>query len=486
MSGSKRTENILKELVESEARYISQMELGLFKYKEPIEKDDKHIIGSEDLRKMFMYYQDIIEFNKQLLREFKDYLEKGELIKYVGTVFIANENHFNVYIKYFKASTKRQEVYGRIVNNLQQNFYLRSIQETEYKKGIQLQSLDSYLILPVQRLPRYQMLLIQLIQSIQMNSSPLQLITLINHQVRENDNTEQLTESSKRKTSKLFNKRRVSICVAPKFSIPSRASPASLSCQKLSRNISSQQLSSFSIIQPNQKEDNSSINQKEESLIEELTPIKVNNIKMDQSCQVGLFPQIEKPLLGRESSAPSLINRTRSNVCVELLQNEREIILQECHEAIQIITTKTNECNRAVVDEEQKIHDKNYRNEMNLKYQTEFNLPEKQFVAFEKVKWWLDDKALDGNFVLLTDSCFIESVTQTRIILYLEELQINVIKGGGQLELLYNDIDVIIGFTDETKWKKLILDQKIKHLEHKEERVGFFGTVMKLTGLLFE
>eukprot|EP01080_Neovahlkampfia_damariscottae_P011234 gene11234-4054_t len=167
----------VQEILTTENTYVKQLNMLETFFMIPIRESlskPSSILPPEDYTNIFVDLEMIIRVNDELLSSLKDWFRyKGYLKDEVpikkdadkltlGSIFLkltpflkSYKNYCSKYETNFKVLTERRQKYKPFKKFLEKN---------ELTPQVQFQSLDSFLILPVQRIPRYNMLLGEVIK----------------------------------------------------------------------------------------------------------------------------------------------------------------------------------------------------------------------------------------------------------------------------------------------------------------------------------
>ena len=106
-----------------------------------------------DVSDIFSTLEIIVELNRGLLTDLKDRLAQWPSVQRFGDLFLRMGPILRLYSGYIRNFDVAQRV---LVEKRQNALFVEFLDECEKKAG---QPLDSFLIMPIQRLPRYQMLM---------------------------------------------------------------------------------------------------------------------------------------------------------------------------------------------------------------------------------------------------------------------------------------------------------------------------------------
>eukprot|EP01080_Neovahlkampfia_damariscottae_P005869 gene5869-9697_t len=162
-------EQVIKEILSTEQKYVKDLETVLVVYKEPLSKAND-IISITTVNQIFKNLNVILNINKNLLKQFTDYYD--DFVKLngfysggisAGKIFLKLAPFLKTYTDYCNnyenvATTIRNE---RKTNKKFDEFLAKLERNHKQSQGL---GLTSYLITPVQRIPRYSLLLRELIK----------------------------------------------------------------------------------------------------------------------------------------------------------------------------------------------------------------------------------------------------------------------------------------------------------------------------------
>eukprot|EP01102_Stenamoeba_stenopodia_P017783 TRINITY_DN6425_c0_g2_i1.p1 TRINITY_DN6425_c0_g2~~TRINITY_DN6425_c0_g2_i1.p1 ORF type:complete len:589 (-),score=137.95 TRINITY_DN6425_c0_g2_i1:35-1801(-) len=158
----KHRNSVAREILETENSYVTSLQMLLDMYISPlrksIEKGDP-IIGEEDLKAIFSTVELIYNLNKTLLSDIEKRLSGWTDSTLIGDIFLQFAPMFKLYSDYVKN-------YGGAMVHLQ-NLTERSRRFANFLKDAaavnrQVLGIHTFLIMPVQRLPRYILLITDL------------------------------------------------------------------------------------------------------------------------------------------------------------------------------------------------------------------------------------------------------------------------------------------------------------------------------------
>jgi len=151
---------VLREIASTERTYVRSLEAVIKEFILPLEDmalTNKKILTKQDCYDIFCNMEILVDLNNQFLEDFEDRLKKWPTITHFGDLFIKIIPIMKIYSHYIRNYDRAAELLATLKkeNETLQEFI--KIQETKPIMGNL--TLESHLIMPVQRLPRYQLLL---------------------------------------------------------------------------------------------------------------------------------------------------------------------------------------------------------------------------------------------------------------------------------------------------------------------------------------
>ena len=147
----------LREIYTSEQKYVDSLLLCMEQLYKPmvrVSRGRSALISRAQLNDIFSTLEIIVELNRNLLNDLRDRLSKWPTVQKFGDLFVRMSPILRLYSGY----VRNYEVAQKTLDSMKENApFAEFLAEREkHTNGLQL---ESFLIMPVQRLPRYQMLL---------------------------------------------------------------------------------------------------------------------------------------------------------------------------------------------------------------------------------------------------------------------------------------------------------------------------------------
>ncbi|EDR26863.1 FYVE, RhoGEF and PH domain-containing protein, putative [Entamoeba dispar SAW760] len=152
---------IINEIYDTEESYVQGLKLCIKYYYEPL-NENKGIIPKNKLDVIFLHFPDVQSMNSSFFEQLKEQKEKGKLYDCIGSIFVEFSHFFKVYKLIVGNSEAVLAVLKDVCSSPHVSRYLEQ-QRLRINAKVQL-DLRSYLITPVQRLPRYNLLLNELLK----------------------------------------------------------------------------------------------------------------------------------------------------------------------------------------------------------------------------------------------------------------------------------------------------------------------------------
>ena len=152
---------VVKELLATEQTYVDNLEIVIKQFIDPIK--DNQYLDEEDIKGQFLIWESLTCLHKELKKELDKELELKEIHEVrVGSIFKLFGAFFKMYKQYLSnfepALTRRAEL---MCTNKEFETLIENARKMPECKGLDL---EAYLVTPVQRIPRYRLLLQELLQ----------------------------------------------------------------------------------------------------------------------------------------------------------------------------------------------------------------------------------------------------------------------------------------------------------------------------------
>jgi len=157
-------DNVVEEIINTEKVYVENLKQCITHFLEPlteISKKKKPFITEDQVVVLFSNLNMIYSFNCQLFQHLKQRIENWSPYQRIGDIFLKHINFLKCYSTYVQNYSRALALYEEFTKKEKGKFvaFLKEVKE----KGV-IYDLTSLLILPVQRVPRYNLLLKDLVK----------------------------------------------------------------------------------------------------------------------------------------------------------------------------------------------------------------------------------------------------------------------------------------------------------------------------------
>jgi hypothetical protein len=156
--------NVLHEFMSTEETYVTSLKKAVTFWLRPLQAEVKKrtpIISEHDINVVFSTVETIIQINDTLLAKIQQRLSKFPSETKFGDIFISSAQTLKLYVEYVNKFDLSMSTYAELLkNNVRFAEFLNNAKTTAQSNL----DLASILIMPVQRIPRYELLLRELIK----------------------------------------------------------------------------------------------------------------------------------------------------------------------------------------------------------------------------------------------------------------------------------------------------------------------------------
>jgi hypothetical protein len=156
---AKNRQSAIEELIESERTYIENLHILIEKFVHPIKRDRSLGVSISMASALFSNVEIICGFHEKFLNELQNSQEN------IGQTFVKFSDFLKMYSDYISHYEQALQVLHQLSSSASFRDFVKKTAEHPKCKNIEL---TGYMILPIQRIPRYQLLLGQIIK----NTSP--------------------------------------------------------------------------------------------------------------------------------------------------------------------------------------------------------------------------------------------------------------------------------------------------------------------------
>jgi hypothetical protein len=153
-AASKR-DQVAREILSSEQSYVSSLDTLAIFYRIPLEA---HVhtsdadLSADDIKSLFSQIDVLLAYHRRLLEDLAESAETWNESSCLGHVFLDIVQFLRLYSNYVNNYPRAQELVKRLYLSNVSGKFLRRLDSQPEVHGL---SLKDYLIMPVQRIPRY-------------------------------------------------------------------------------------------------------------------------------------------------------------------------------------------------------------------------------------------------------------------------------------------------------------------------------------------
>ncbi|KAL7715080.1 Rho guanine nucleotide exchange factor [Entamoeba marina] len=150
---------ILKEIVATEVSYLKSLETLQDVYYDDMTTRIPPKIPLDKVREMFLYLDNIISVSKELVELFETSTNNGSFATEIGNIFIQMLPYLKGYNMYVGNNAYALDIANKLYKKEKYADYLEQLRQSIDGPENAKLDLNSFLIMPVQRVPRYRLLL---------------------------------------------------------------------------------------------------------------------------------------------------------------------------------------------------------------------------------------------------------------------------------------------------------------------------------------
>eukprot|EP00727_Mastigamoeba_balamuthi_P010899 m51a1_g6431 putative domain containing protein (837) ;mRNA; f:357541-360795 len=161
----KHRTKVVKEMLETERTYVESIELLLCEFLAPLRKNaesDRPFISSESIASLFSNIELLVNINKELLAALDEKLKNWNSTKTcIGEMLVKMVPYLKAYKQYVNSYDGAMVTLKKCLENPE----FKSWHEATYNRQNKKLPIEGYLIMPVQRIPRYSLLMKDLVEN---------------------------------------------------------------------------------------------------------------------------------------------------------------------------------------------------------------------------------------------------------------------------------------------------------------------------------
>eukprot|EP00029_Vermamoeba_vermiformis_P006789 TRINITY_DN2759_c0_g1_i1.p1 TRINITY_DN2759_c0_g1~~TRINITY_DN2759_c0_g1_i1.p1 ORF type:complete len:975 (+),score=129.66 TRINITY_DN2759_c0_g1_i1:108-3032(+) len=164
MTDFSRRFEVLEEIVKTEQSYVNFLERLVKIFILPIRAlvgTPEQVLSADDIKVLFANVEIIYQFNYELSAQLRTRMNNKRASFQLGDIFVKMTPYFKMYAEYLRNYDQSQALLLRLQGKHKDFKIFMEAQRTKHKEHMQLRDL---LIMPVQRIPRYRLLLEELIK----------------------------------------------------------------------------------------------------------------------------------------------------------------------------------------------------------------------------------------------------------------------------------------------------------------------------------
>lgn len=146
---------VVREIINTEENYVHALSLLVDKLYDPLIakiQNGEEIISMDQIKGIFSHIKVIYLYNTSLLKQLQELLQRWSYMQCIGQVFLSMIDFFKVYIQYVNN-------FDNALNTINKCFKIDEFVNFLKKQGVTQYQLQSLIIQPIQRIPRYVLLL---------------------------------------------------------------------------------------------------------------------------------------------------------------------------------------------------------------------------------------------------------------------------------------------------------------------------------------
>jgi len=158
-----RREKAAREIMESEEAYVQNLQLIMVEYYKPLKKmmAEKRMITQQQFKDLFLNLSEIVDFNTKVLAAFKERMKNYDNRKTcIGDIFLQFPDMSRLYSEFVSTFDKSALVLNQLLEN---SDFAKWQEDVAMQPQMHRMRIGTLLIMPVQRVPRYMLLLRELI-----------------------------------------------------------------------------------------------------------------------------------------------------------------------------------------------------------------------------------------------------------------------------------------------------------------------------------
>lgn len=156
-------DHVAQEILSTERVYVEHLEFLVKEVLHPLRDNHKEQILTEvEIRAIFSETESILNYNKLLLLQLEERVAKWSVSQRLGDIFLLIANFLKIYSQYCSNYNEAMRILAECKKQTKFKKFLDDLKKRSH--DIEHRGLEDYLIRPVQRIPRYYLLLQDLVK----------------------------------------------------------------------------------------------------------------------------------------------------------------------------------------------------------------------------------------------------------------------------------------------------------------------------------
>ncbi|ELP88863.1 Rho guanine nucleotide exchange factor, putative [Entamoeba invadens IP1] len=152
-------QKVSQELLSTERTYVKMLKTCLRVYADPLQTANPPIFPPTLYKAIFLFFRDIVSVNEVFLQSLEELDKKHQLVVGLSSCFLGTLPYLRVYRMFVGNNTTGLQAVDEVEHMKNCEKFLKECARKNTTSDEQIQPLRSYLILPIQRVPRYSLLL---------------------------------------------------------------------------------------------------------------------------------------------------------------------------------------------------------------------------------------------------------------------------------------------------------------------------------------
>lgn len=177
--------HVVAELYETEKSYVESLEILVNRYMKPLKSSTEHLIDGCLVDEIFYQIPEMLKLHEVFLQLLTERLTDWESSQKIGDIFInalTKQRTSEIYTAFINNWCRAREVIRITCHNKSTFAKFLEVASREHKGKL---TLDALLIMPVQRVPRYELLIKELIKHTDRNHADYEMLLAAQKEIHE-------------------------------------------------------------------------------------------------------------------------------------------------------------------------------------------------------------------------------------------------------------------------------------------------------------